>query len=135
MTDEAPSDEASRWRANAAAYDAWFDQPWGRYASSGEHDLLLDATGPVAGLEVCDAGIAFLPGSAGTAQEIFQDACENFYADESSVALMVLVGRGYWTEEMPAWPLLRQIARGHPMESAVHLVDTVEEAAALMAGD
>jgi len=85
-------------------------------------------------LEVCDAGIAFLPGSAGTAQEIFQDACENFYADESSVALMVLVGRGYWTEEMPAWPLLRQIARGHPMESAVHLVDTVEEAAALMAG-
>lgn len=85
-------------------------------------------------LEVCDAGIAFLPGSAGTAQEIFQDACENFYADESSVAPMVLVGRRYWTEDMPAWPLLRQIAHGHPMEPAVHLVDTVEEAAALMSG-
>ncbi len=32
-------------------------------------------------LEVCDAGIVFLPGLAGTVQEIFQDACENYYAD------------------------------------------------------
>ena len=42
-------------------------------------------------LEVCDAGIVFLPGRAGTVQEIFQDACENYYADESAVAPMVLV--------------------------------------------
>jgi SAM-dependent methyltransferase len=56
MTHEGTSDEASRWRADAAAYDTWFDQPWGRYASSIEHDLLFDAIGPVAGLEVCDAG-------------------------------------------------------------------------------
>jgi len=34
-------------------------------------------------LQVCDAGIVFLPGAGGTVQEIFQDACENFYADES----------------------------------------------------
>ena len=33
------------------------------------------------------------PGAGGTVQEIFQDACENYYADESSVAPMVLVGR------------------------------------------
>ncbi len=44
-------------------------------------------------LEVCDAGIVFLPGAGGTVQEVFQDACENYYADESSVAPMVLVGR------------------------------------------
>ena len=31
-------------------------------------------------------------GIAGTVQEVFQDACENYYADESSVAPMVLVG-------------------------------------------
>ncbi len=37
-------------------------------------------------LEVCDAGIVFLPGAGGTVQEVFQDACENYYADESSVA-------------------------------------------------
>jgi predicted Rossmann-fold nucleotide-binding protein len=80
-------------------------------------------------LQVCDAGIVFLPGAGGTVQEVFQDACENYYADESSVAEMVLVGRTYWTETLPAWPLLRSLARGRPMEGRVHLVDSVDEAA------
>ncbi len=82
-------------------------------------------------LEVCHAGIVFLPGAGGTVQEVFQDACENYYADESSVAPMVLVGRTYWTEDLPAWPLLRRLARGRPMEPHVHLVDDVDGAAAL----
>ncbi len=83
-------------------------------------------------LEVCDAGIVFLPGAGGTVQEIFQDACENYYADESSVAPMVLVGVTYWTQTLPAWPLLRALARGRPMEAHVHLVDGVADAAALV---
>jgi predicted Rossmann-fold nucleotide-binding protein len=83
-------------------------------------------------LEVCDAGIVFLPGVAGTVQEVFQDACENYYADETSLASMVLVGRGYWTETLPAWPLLQALARGQAMEDHVHLVDSVEEATALI---
>ena len=83
-------------------------------------------------LEVCDAGIVFLEGAGGTVQEIFQDACENYYADESSVAPMVLVGREYWTEVLPAWSLLLSLARGRTMEEHVHLVDTVEEAAAVV---
>jgi len=84
-------------------------------------------------LQVCDAGIVFLPGLGGTVQEIFQDACENYYADESSVAPMVLVGASYWTEELPAWPLLRSLARGRAMEPHVHLVDSLEAAAELLA--
>jgi predicted Rossmann-fold nucleotide-binding protein len=83
-------------------------------------------------LEVCDAGIVFLPGSAGTVQEVFQDACENYYAEESMVASMVLVDTSYWTEELPAWPLLRSLARGRAMEPHIHLVETVEEAANLI---
>ncbi|HYF71850.1 MAG TPA: Rossmann fold nucleotide-binding protein [Nocardioides sp.] len=83
-------------------------------------------------LEVCDAGIVFLPGFGGTVQEIFQDACENYYADESSVAPMVLVGVRYWTEDLPAWPLLRALARGRPMEGHVHLVDSWQDAANLL---
>ncbi len=81
-------------------------------------------------LALCDRGIVFLPGAGGTVQEIFQDACENFYADESSVAPMVLVGRRYWTEEYPAWALLAALAHGRAMAPLVHLVDTVEEALA-----
>ena len=85
-------------------------------------------------LEVCTAGIVFLPGAAGTVQEIFQDACENYYADETSVAPMVLVGRQHWTEDLPAWPLLQALARGRAMEGHVHLVDSLEEAVAVVAG-
>lgn len=83
-------------------------------------------------LQVCDAGIVFLPGAGGTVQEIFQDACENYYADESSVAPMVLVGVDYWTRVFPAWPLLHSLAKGRPMEPHVHLVETVEEATGLL---
>ena len=83
-------------------------------------------------LEVCDGGIVFLPGAAGTVQEVFQDACENYYADESAVAPMVLVGREHWTETVPAWPLLHALARGRTMAQRVHLVDTVDEAAQLL---
>ena len=85
-------------------------------------------------LQICDAGIVFLPGVGGTVQEIFQDACENYYAAAESVAPMVLIGRAYWTETLPAWPLLQALSRGRAMESHVHLVDTVDEAAGLFAG-
>jgi predicted Rossmann-fold nucleotide-binding protein len=83
-------------------------------------------------LEVCDAGIVFLPGAAGTVQEVFQDACENYYADESSLAPMVLLGRHFWTQELPAWPLLERLARGRAMAGRVHLVDTAEDARAAL---
>ncbi len=83
-------------------------------------------------LQICSAGIVFLPGAGGTLQEVFQDACENYYADASSVAPMVLVGVEYWTETLPAWPLLTALARGRLMEPHLHLVDTIEEAANLL---
>ncbi len=84
-------------------------------------------------LEVCDAGIVFLPGAAGTVQEVFQDACENYYADPTTVAPMVLVGHDYWTRTLPAWPLLKRLATDRHMETHVHLVDSVSQAAALFA--
>jgi len=83
-------------------------------------------------LEVCDAGIVFLPGAGGTVQEIFQDACENYYADASAVAPMILLGRDYWTRTYPAWPLLEALAQGRMMEPHVHLVDSIDEVAALV---
>ena len=83
-------------------------------------------------LEVCDAGIVFLPGAGGTVQEVFQDACENYYADASTVAPMILVGVDHWTRELPAWPLLQALAKGRPMEGHVHLVDSFGEVADLL---
>lgn len=79
-------------------------------------------------LRHCDAGIAFLPGAGGTVQEIFQDCCENYYADAATVTPMVLVGKRYWTETVPAWPLLHALGRKRAMASVVHLVDSLDEA-------
>jgi len=84
-------------------------------------------------LQLCTGGIVFLPGSAGTVQEIFQDACENYYGAPETITPMVLVGRAYWQETYPAWPMLQAIAAGKPMARRIHLVDTVEEALAVLA--
>jgi hypothetical protein len=84
-------------------------------------------------LHICDGGIVYLPGAGGTVQEIFQDACENYYAEPSTVAPMVLVGRDYWTRRLPAWPLLETLAHGRDMERVVHLVDTVDDVVPLLA--
>ena len=75
-------------------------------------------------LHLCDAGIVFLPGRAGTVQEVFQDACENYYAAPGALAPMILVGVDHWTRELPAWPLLEALADGRPMADRVHLVDS-----------
>jgi hypothetical protein len=84
-------------------------------------------------LHRCRGGIVVLPGQACTVQEILQAVTENFYAaDASLVAPLVLVGVNHWTTTHPAWPLLRSLAAGRPMAAAVHCVDTVEEAAALL---
>ncbi len=84
-------------------------------------------------LELCTGGIVFLPGSAGTVQEIFQDACENYYGAPETITPMVLVGHGHWQETYPAWPMLQALAAGKPMAGRIHLVDTVEEALAVLA--
>ncbi|MFD8142753.1 LOG family protein [Streptomyces sp. NPDC059708] len=73
------------------------------------------------------AGVVFLPGAAGTVQEVFDNATPNYYASGTGPTPMVLVGRRHWTEELPAWPLLRALARGRAMESRIALVDSVDE--------
>lgn len=95
------------------------------FANSIREDVLLG---------VCDAGLVVLPGAAGTVQEIFQDACENYYGTAQTQTPMVLVGRRHWTRELPAWPLLQSLARGREMAGSIHLVDSVEEAVAILDG-
>ncbi len=84
-------------------------------------------------------GLVVLPGAAGTVQEVFQMATRLYYEVDaagavSSLAPLVLVGRDHWTERLPVWPLLRALGEGRRMGGALHLVDTVHEAAELVAG-
>ncbi|MFF3429021.1 LOG family protein [Streptomyces sp. NPDC002602] len=79
------------------------------------------------------AGVVFLPGAAGTVQEIFDSATPNHYESRGEPTPMVLVDRAHWTERLPAWPLLQALARGRPMESRIALVDSVDEVPAALA--
>ncbi|GAA2441080.1 Rossmann fold nucleotide-binding protein [Streptomyces glaucus] len=75
-----------------------------------------------------NAGVVFLPGAAGTVQEIFDNATPNYYESRGAPTPMVLVDRAHWTERLPAWPLLRSLARGRSMEARIALVDRIDEA-------
>lgn len=77
-------------------------------------------------------GVIVLPGAAGTVQEIFQTATPNYYTN-ATPAPIVLVDRDHWTRRLPAWPLLRALGAGRAMADRIHLVDSVEEAAAVLA--
>ena len=84
-------------------------------------------------LNRCRAGVVYLPGRAGTVQEIFQAATENFYAaDVSLIAPLILVGSQHWTVTYPAWPLLQRLGDGRPMSHLIYCVDDVHEAASLL---
>ncbi|MFH8241427.1 LOG family protein [Streptomyces sp. NPDC018321] len=75
-----------------------------------------------------NAGVVFLPGAAGTVQEVFDNATPNYYESRGEPTPMVLVDRRHWTEKLPAWPLLTSLAGGRTMESRITLVDRIEEA-------
>ncbi|MFJ3307979.1 LOG family protein [Streptomyces sp. NPDC086549] len=74
------------------------------------------------------AGVVFLPGAAGTVQEIFDNATPNYYESRGEPTPMVLVNREHWTERLPTWPLLRALAKERSMEARIALVDRIEEA-------
>lgn len=81
----------------------------------------------------CRGGIIYLPGRAGTVQEIFQAVTENYYAaDDTVIAPMILVGVDYWTEHFPAWQLLQSLGRDRAMGQSIACVDTVDEAADIL---
>lgn len=54
-------------------------------------------------------GIIYTPGSAGTMQEIFQDAVQNHYLSFGFPSPMIFIGTQFWTEEVPAYPLLQHL--------------------------
>jgi predicted Rossmann-fold nucleotide-binding protein len=80
----------------------------------------------------CTSGVVFLPGAAGTVQEIFEAATPNYYASRGEPVPMVLVDREHWTSELPAWPLLSALARDHAMAWRIALVDSVAEVPAAL---
>jgi predicted Rossmann-fold nucleotide-binding protein len=130
-----------RWPAEAAgaslSIPTWFygHEPTNVFAT-GVAKYFTNALREDTLLHRCRGGIVYLPGRAGTVQEIFQAATDNYYAaDATLVAPMILVGVAYWRDILPAWQLLERLAAGRAMAPAVLLVDSVAEAIAVLLGD
>jgi predicted Rossmann-fold nucleotide-binding protein len=74
----------------------------------------------------------YTPGSAGTVAEVFQDYTKNHYGSLGPPAPMVFLGKDFWANEVPAAPLVQQLARGRPNERWLLITDDIGEAVALL---
>ncbi|MGD8214978.1 LOG family protein [Aestuariimicrobium sp. Y1814] len=84
-------------------------------------------------LQRCRGGVVYLPGAAGTVQEVFQFATGNYYLPAGAEpAPMVLVGVEHWTRTLPAHQLLEALGEGREMGRVIHLADSVDEALELV---
>lgn len=80
-------------------------------------------------LAIAKGGVVYSPGSAGTMQEVFQDAAQNHYKTFGFASPMVFLGREHWTRTMPVYPLLESLqAQGKYRNLLLSIVDTAEEA-------
>jgi predicted Rossmann-fold nucleotide-binding protein len=59
---------------------------------------------------IAKGGIIYTPGSAGTMQEIFQDAGQNHYESEGYASPMIFLGKDYYTNVMPAYTFLKELS-------------------------
>ena len=79
-------------------------------------------------LTLAFGGIIYTPGSAGTLQEIFQDAVQNHYLSFGFASPMVFLGKDFWTKEVPIYPLLEDMmARGKYKNLLLTLTDDEDE--------
>ena len=83
-------------------------------------------------LNVATGGVVYTPGSAGTVQEVFQDYTKNHYGSLGPAAPMVFLGKDFWANEVPAAPLVQQLAHGRPNERWLLVTDDIGEAVALL---
>lgn len=77
--------------------------------------------------------MVFAEGLAGTLQEIFQDANQNYYRSHQWFSPMVLLGVEYWTKVFPVLDVLRTLF-DDPDEDFLTVTDDLEEAVAAIEG-
>jgi predicted Rossmann-fold nucleotide-binding protein len=83
-------------------------------------------------LALAQQGIIYFEGRAGTLQEIFQDSNQNYYRSFGCFSPMVLVGMNYWTETLPALPLLQKLFSPSDFSKYVLVTDDLDAAAAFI---
>ncbi len=79
-------------------------------------------------LTIAINGIIYAPGSAGTTQEIFQDAAQNHYGTVDWYSPMVFLGKKRYTEDTKIFETLKELAEGKAYQQLLFLTDTAEDA-------
>lgn len=77
-------------------------------------------------LAICLYGIVYAPGSAGTTQEIFQEAAQNHYGTFGYYSPMVFLGKKRYVEDTALYSVLHQLAVGMPYKELLYLTDDAE---------
>ncbi len=81
----------------------------------------------------CTGGVVYTRGAAGTVQEIFQDAAQNYYQTVGGhYSPMVLLGSEFWSSTLSAIPLLKQLFGDADFQSAVLITDSIEQAVEML---
>ena len=78
-------------------------------------------------LAIATYGVVFAPGSAGTIQEIFQDATQNHYKSFGVASPMLFLGQAYWKWKQPIYGVLTQLAAGRDYASLISITDSRAE--------
>ena len=79
-------------------------------------------------LTIAKGGIIYSPGSAGTMQEIFQEAVQNHYLSFGYASPMVFMNKQYWTKEMPVYLLMEHLVKtGKYKNLLMSLTDSTDE--------
>lgn len=79
-------------------------------------------------LTLAFGGIIYTPGSAGTMQEIFQDAVQNHYLSFDYASPMIFFGKHFWNKEVPIYPLLEKfMEKGIYKNLRLTITDDLEE--------
>jgi predicted Rossmann-fold nucleotide-binding protein len=80
-------------------------------------------------LAVATNGVVYVEGRAGTLQEIFQDAAQNYYRTFGGFSPMVFLGSHYWSSTIPAIPVLKALFPQGDCEKYMLVTDDVAEVA------
>ena len=83
-------------------------------------------------LTISYGGIIYAPGSAGTIQEIFQDACQNHYETTTHISPMIFFGLRLLGTGKPIKPLLTALSKDRRYRDPIGFCNTVDEVLAFL---
>ncbi len=79
-------------------------------------------------LSIAQGALIISPGSAGTLQEIFQNAAKLHYDEDGEVGPMIFLDSKFYTEEIPVYPFMKDLCdRGKYRQINLFLTDDPEE--------